>query len=72
MTSQALAEHIRATISRDRAHPHLRSVIDGDEEPLRAVLSLLERDHYLRRDSAAGSFRFRFPLIQRWWRVQRT
>jgi hypothetical protein len=41
-----------------------------DRERLLRILSLLERDHYLRRNQD-GCFLFRFPLIRRWWRINR-
>ena len=34
------------------------------------LLRLMERDHYLSRD-LDGRYRFRFPLIRRWWRLDR-
>jgi hypothetical protein len=41
-----------------------------DRERLLHILSLMERDHYLRRDHD-GRYRFRFPLIRRWWTINR-
>jgi hypothetical protein len=41
-----------------------------DRERLLRILSLLERDHYLRRNQD-GCFLFRFPLIRRWWKINR-
>jgi hypothetical protein len=41
-----------------------------DRERLLRILSLLERDHYLKRNED-GRFRFRFPLIRRWWKINR-
>jgi len=41
-----------------------------DRERLVRLLSLMERDHYLKRD-ANGHFHFRFPLIRRWWKLNR-
>ena len=41
-----------------------------DRERLLKLLSLMERDHYLLRD-IGGSFGFRFPLIRRWWKINR-
>ncbi len=41
-----------------------------DRERLLLLLSLMERDHYLKRDDA-GRYRFRFPLISRWWKINR-
>jgi hypothetical protein len=35
------------------------------------VKPLLEQDHYLTRPSA-GHYTFRFPLIRRWWRFDRS
>lgn len=42
-----------------------------DRERLLRILNLMERDHYLIRD-AAGAYRFRFPLIRRWWKLNRS
>ena len=41
-----------------------------DNEMARHVLTLLQRDHYIIQQTN-GMFRFRFPLIQRSWRLQR-
>lgn len=41
-----------------------------DRERLLQLLSLLERDHYLKRDEA-GHYHFRFRLIRRWWKINR-
>ena len=41
-----------------------------DRDRLIRVLRLLERDHYVSRDPN-GSYKFRFPLIRRWWRLDR-
>jgi hypothetical protein len=41
-----------------------------DREKLLRLLALLERDHYLKRD-INGRYQFRFPLICRWWRLDR-
>ena len=42
-----------------------------DTEQLRNLLKLLQQDHYLDRD-AEGHYAFRFPLIRRWWRFDRS
>ena len=41
-----------------------------DREHLLNLLSLMERDHYLKRDKD-GRYGFRFPLIRRWWKINR-
>jgi hypothetical protein len=41
-----------------------------DRERLIPLLSLMERDHYLKR-AEDGRYRFRFPLIRRWWKLNR-
>lgn len=41
-----------------------------DRDSLIRLLSLMERDHYLKRDEA-GHYHFRFPLIRRWWKMNR-
>jgi hypothetical protein len=45
-----------------------RALCGPDREPLRRLLKLMQRDHYLAQD-ADGRFGFRFPLIRRWWRL---
>ncbi len=41
-----------------------------DSEMARDMLTLLQRDHYVIQQTD-GTYRFRFPLIQRWWRLHR-
>ena len=41
-----------------------------DRGNLIRVLRLMERDHYVSRDME-GRYRFRFPLIRRWWKLDR-
>lgn len=41
-----------------------------EEEKARSVLTLLEKDHYVVRERD-GRFRFQFPLIRRFWRLDR-
>lgn len=43
----------------------------GEKERLRQLLQRLQQDHYLDRDQE-GRYRFRFPLIRRWWRYDRS
>lgn len=43
----------------------------AEPERLRSILKLLRQDHYLDRDSDGG-YRFRFALIRRWWRFDRS
>jgi hypothetical protein len=42
-----------------------------DTEQLRNLMKLLEQDHYLDRNTE-GHYAFRFPLIRRWWRFDRS
>ncbi len=42
-----------------------------DTEQLRQLLKLLQQDHYLERNDK-GHYAFRFPLIRRWWRFDRS
>ena len=41
-----------------------------DRDNLLRVLRLMERDHYLCRNPDGG-YEFRFPLIRRWWKLDR-
>lgn len=43
----------------------------AEPERLRKLLKLLQQDHYLDRDPD-GSYRYRFALIRRWWRFDRS
>lgn len=43
---------------------------DLDREVFRSTVNLLEQDHYICRN-AAGAYRFRFALVQRYWHQQR-
>ena len=45
-------------------------IVTEDSEAVRNVLTKLRRDHYVVQDEN-GTFCFRFPLIQRSWRLQR-
>jgi hypothetical protein len=42
----------------------------SDEEAIRRLLKLLQRDHYIV-FSVEGDYQFRYPLIQRYWRLSR-
>lgn len=44
--------------------------VTEDVEAVRAVLTLLQRDHYVTQQKD-GRYSFRFPLIRRWWRLHR-
>lgn len=41
-----------------------------DREAILEALASLQSDHYIVQD-AGGAYRFRYPLIQRWWRFHR-
>ncbi len=65
-----IAQRVRTTKFRAES-PFIEEVVKGDDEPLRKLLDLLARDHYLRRDPDTLKYAFRFSLIQRWWRRHR-
>jgi hypothetical protein len=46
------------------------SLVDQNQEAVREILALLQRDHYIGL-KAAGNYAFRFPLIQQYWRLSR-
>jgi hypothetical protein len=58
-------------IAVDDVLQQVSSQVEGfnDREHLLALLRLMDRDHYLLRDPAG--YRMRFPLIARWWRLDR-
>jgi hypothetical protein len=62
------ASRDKATINELLAMLKASSTFD-DKERLLSLLTLMERDHYLRRHS--DGYRFRFPLIRRWWKINR-
>ena len=41
-----------------------------DRDDLLRLLRLMDADHYLSRETEGG-YRFRFPLIRRWWKLDR-
>ena len=45
----------------------LQRLLHDAPEELDHTLRLLERDHYIRRDTVSGAYCFRFGLIRRWW-----
>lgn len=45
-------------------------IVTENVEAVRSVLTKLRRDHYIVQNSS-GNYAFRFPLIQRSWRLQR-
>ena len=47
-----------------------RGGIVTERDDLLRLLRLMDADHYLSRDTD-GSYRFRFPLIRRWWKLDR-
>lgn len=50
------------------APPHING--QHDREDLLRLLRLMDADHYISRNTSGG-FHFRFPLIQRWWKLER-
>jgi hypothetical protein len=46
-------------------------IVFDDDELLLRLLDLLQKDHYFERD-AGGGYAFRFPLLRRWWRFDRS
>lgn len=46
-------------------------LVTEDSEMVRYVLMLLQRDHYIVQQTS-GAFSFRFPLIQKSWKLQRS
>ncbi len=53
----------------DHCHADLKSRVRFENrDDVVQLLKSLARDHYLTRDDA-GRYRFRFPLVQKWWRL---
>lgn len=58
-------------LSIDEILTGIKSQVEFDDrERLQDLLKLMQRDHYLSR-SSDGHFLFRFPLIRRWWALDR-
>jgi hypothetical protein len=64
-----LADVPQATVAELLNVVQLTSV-DCTREKLIRVLRLMERDHYIHRNSD-GVYQFRFDLVKRWWRLDR-
>ncbi len=45
-------------------------IADEEVEKVRRMLTLLQRDHYIELETDK-TYRFRFPLIRRWWHLNR-
>lgn len=45
-------------------------IVTEDSEMARRVLTLIQLDHYITRNTD-GAYLFRFPIIRRWWRLER-
>ena len=61
----------REPVALDTLFNEVKAAIEfGDREHLRNLLTLLQRDHYVRRDRA-GHFEFSSPIIRRWWQIDR-
>jgi hypothetical protein len=69
LLDELASKHDAAAVNELLAMLKSSSTFD-DRERLLRLLSLMERDHYLDRD-AEGRYRFCFPLIRRWWKINR-
>jgi hypothetical protein len=45
-------------------------MVSEDTESVRHALTLLQLDHYITKN-LEGTYHFRFPIIRRWWRLER-
>jgi hypothetical protein len=63
------AMSVNALLAEGKASGSLCCPSGDDRERLLELLRLMEQDHYLSRDETG--YRFRFPLLQRWWRLAR-
>ena len=78
--SDAKLVHLILDILAEKEEPHsIDRLLDAintqtdqfdDRDNLLKVLRLMQRDHYLTR-SPDGEYQFRFPLIRRWWKLDR-
>ena len=60
LTFEVLFDHVKTRLD----------IPDDDAERVHSMLTLLQRDHYLKLDEDGG-YSFLFPLIQRWWALHR-
>lgn len=67
-TTESPAESLSVARILDESLQRGSSVRNRDD--LLRLLRLMNADHYLSRD-ADGGYRFRFPLIRRWWKLDR-
>ena len=67
-TTESPAESFSVARILDESLQRGSSVRNRDD--LLRLLRLMDADHYLSRD-ADGGYRFRFPLIRRWWKLDR-
>lgn len=68
LTLDALMENLAVKLQRKT--PQASAIIDGDNLPLRQLIKLLQRDHYIDQDPNTAAWHFRFQLLRRWWRME--
>ncbi len=56
--------------NQSHTNPLASKIVNKDKETLLNIISLLQEDHYLIQDTK-GNYHFRFPLIHRWWKLNR-
>lgn len=79
-----LAREILDLLARRNAPVSISEVLNGlpsllhsgdrpalQTEALRALIRLLQRDHYLHQLPGTSTLQFRFPMLQRWWTLYR-
>ena len=71
VTFDRLSSSLATALNPD-TNPAVGRILGGDRELLLQILTLLQRDHYIRREATDGTYGWRFPLIQRWWRIHRS
>ena len=51
----------------------IKQSLDADDKEIQQVLRLLTKDQYLRRimDNETRSYRFKYKLIQQWWKLNK-
>ena len=65
-----------ATDDGDLPFTELRNAVDAQrpgigKQEVHDTLDLLKRDHYVVQNPRDGAYRFRVPIIRRWWRLHR-
>ena len=70
VTFQSIFDAVKGGLD-TRQSKFAADVVLDEGEALRTLLNLMQRDHYLRRDTKGTGYLFAFDIVKRWWLIYR-